>query len=94
MNLGRGWISRPTTSLDVSSDGHSSLIPNSYDYMQLLTPVLIRHDAQNFGEIVINVTGSVLDIRCSVLDFSRPGILLIRSIYTSYLIRSSVSVER
>jgi hypothetical protein len=82
------------TSLDISSDGHSDLIPNSYDYMQLLKPVLIKYDAQNFGEIVINVTGSVLDVRCSVLDFSRPGILLIRRIYTTYLIRSPVSIER
>ena len=80
--------------MDVSSDGHSGLIPNSYDYMQLLTPVLIRYDAQNFGDIVINVMRSVLGVRCSVLDFSGPGILLIRSIYTTYLIRSPVSIER
>jgi len=65
---GSGSGSRFTTNLDVSSDGHSGLISNKYDYMQLLIPVLIRHDVQNFGEIVINVTGSVLDSRCSVLD--------------------------
>jgi hypothetical protein len=62
--------------------------------MQLLTLDLIKPDAQKFGEIVIDVTGCVLDVRCSVLDFSRPGILLIRRIYTSYLIRSPVSIER
>jgi len=70
------------------------MISNSYDYMQLLTPVLIRRDAQSFGERVINVTGSVLDSRCSVLDFSLPGIILIGSIYTTYLIRRPVSIER
>jgi hypothetical protein len=91
---GSGSGSRLTTNLDVSSDSHSGLIANKYDYVQLLIPVLIRHDVQNFGEIVINVTGSVLDSRCLVLDFSRPGILLIRSIYTTYLIRSPVSIER
>jgi hypothetical protein len=91
---GSGSGSRLTTNLDVSSDGHSGLIPNKYDYVQLLIPVLIRYDVQNFGELIINMTGSVLDNLCSVLDFSGPGILLIRSIYTTYLIRSSLSIER
>lgn len=77
---GSGSGSRPTTSLVVRGGGYSGLIPNCYDYVQSLTPALIRHDAQNFGDIVRNVTGSVLDSQYSVFYFSRPGILLIRSI--------------